>query len=815
MDGERYAATRLRSWREIADAEPGCDDATGREGEPPRLARSTALSLDLLGGTGELSLAADGTLRLRAAAGAVLPLPPESAVERSPWLPVAAVPREGANGSLTLSSSRCPLRLEVEREPFAVRLTDRSGAPLAELCELAFHEEGGVRATLAAEPGDGFFGLGDAPGTLDRRGRHLHLRNRDPQAATRRGGALVAIPFFLIHRPEAGCYGVLLDTFAPARCDMAADREDRVALEVASGGLDLLLFPGPLPRDVIARFTGRVGRASLPPLWALGHHELRPACSSERAVRGLGAAIRRRGIPTDALHLDVGRGLRGRSLAWNSGRFPAPRRLLEDLASTGLRVVGAVSTGLKVDPDWELYRNGCARDAFCKNDRGAIVTRRSRTALPDFNRPDVRAWWGESFGDFCAPGLAGICHNPAAPTRRWARLRGSRRALQADPAEPKRTVPQEQVGNLYGLQQSRATRAALESAGCERRPFLLTRTGTTGIQRYAAVSADPGARRWSALRQSIPALLNLSLSGVAFCGADIGGGFWPCTPELYARWSQLGALYPLARTHSGWLAHARQPWRSRRRAERAAHAAMSLRMRLLPYLYGLFREAEADGAPVWRPLFFEFPHDATSAAIDDQFMLGPALLAAPVLERGARERSVYLPPGTWISWHDDARYTGPRHLAVAAPLERIPLFVRAGSVLPLQSAVSHVGMRPAEPCILAVYPGADVSGVLVEDDGETTAYRGGISARTSLRLWSRAGGRLRLEIGRREGPFRLPERPLRVEIHGCPPPRAVYLDGARVAAGEGAPGWVACDGAVHVRLGDRGAGAALEIDPAP
>jgi alpha-D-xyloside xylohydrolase len=196
-------------------------------------------------------------------------------------------------------------------------------------------------------------------------------------------------------------------------------------------------------------------------------------------------------------------------------------------------------------------------------------------------------------------------------------------------------------------------------------------------------------------------------------------------------------------------------------------------------------------------------------------MLGPALLAAPVVERGARERSVYLPPGTWTSWHDDARYTGPRRLTVAAPLERIPLFARAGSVIPMQSAVSHVGMRATEPCIFAVYPGADASGSLVEDDGETTAYRGGVSGRTSLRLWSRAGGRLRLEIGRREGAFCLPERPVRVVVHSCPPPRAVYLDGARVAAREQPPGWVARDGAVHVHLVDRGAGAAIEIDPAP
>jgi alpha-glucosidase len=821
MDGERYAPAVLRGWREVAGVEPESGDPLAHEEARAPLTCGTALSLDLGTGTGELSIAADGSLRVRTAAAAVLPPAPECALERAPWRPVGALVREDDDGVISLRSPHTPLRLEVEREPFVARLVDRSGAVVAELCDLAFAGSGGARAALVARPGERFFGLGDAPGPLDKRGQRLLLGNRDPRAPNRRGAARVAIPFLLVHRTGedgAGCCGVLLDTFGAAHFDVAAAREDRVALETAGGGLDLTLLPGPLPRDVIARFTERVGRTPLPPLWALGHHQMARALSGERAVRATALKIRRRGIPTDAIHIDVGRGRAGRTLTWHAKRFPTPGRLLEDLASRGLRTVGAVRPSVELDPDWDVYRNGCDRDAFCKGERGSVLALRTRAggaALPDFNRAEVRAWWGEELAGFCGAGLAGILQRGVEPARLRIGPRGGPRLLQADPAEPKRTLLWEQVRNLYGLQHARATRAALESIGRERRPFVLTRSGTTGIQRYAAVSAGRSAGRWSQLRQSIPVLLGLSVSGVAFCGSDIAGGFWPCAPELYVRWMQLGALYPLARTRRTWLAHGWRPWRPGRRAERAAHAAMMLRMQLLSYLYGLFREAEATGAPVWRPLCFEFPGDAGSAEVEDQFMLGPALLAAPVVERGARERSIYLPPGGWTSWHDGARYTGPRRLTVAAPLERIPLFARAGSLIPTQSAVSHVGMRAAEPCILAVYPGADASGCLVEDDGETTAYRGGVYARTSLRLWNRAGGRLRLEIGRREGPYRVPERPLRVVVHGCPPPRAVYLDGARVAAREQPPGWVARDGAVQVHLVDRGAGAAIEIDPAP
>ena len=238
-------------------------------------------------------------------------------------------------------------------------------------------------------------------------------------------------------------------------------------------------------------------------------------------------------------------------------------------------------------------------------------------------------------------------------------------------------------------------------------------------------------------------------------------------------------------------------------------------MRLLPYLYGLFREAERSGAPVWRPLFYEFPRDERAAEIEDQVMLGPSLLLAPVLDRGARERSAYLPEGSWFDWHDGARYSGPRRVRVPAPLERMPLFVRGGAVLPTRSPVRHVDETPDEPLVLEVFPGADAQLDLVEDDGRTLAYRGDVVARTPLRLWSRAGGRLRLELSRREGPYAIAERTLRVAVHGCPTADAVHLDGMLLDRGQAPPGWNAVDGRVDVRLLDRGVGASIEIEPAP
>jgi alpha-glucosidase len=796
-----------------------------------RVAESGEVLLDLGSARAALSLAEDGSLRLRACAGAELPEAPDAALGRPPWQPAAARVEAGVEGlEIASEGAQGALRVELGGSPLRLRIGDAGGRELARLEALGFGAGGGGGIALSTAPGERFFGFGETSGSLDKRGARLRLRNRDPELASS-GPRYVSIPFFLGLQREAGgavARGLLLDALGPCHFDVAAARADQVQLTTDFDGIDVTWLPGPTPADVLRRLTARVGRPALPPLWALGHHQSRWSYASDAEVRALASEIRRRGIPTDAIHLDIDHMDGYRVFTFHPRRFPDPKGLCADLARQGFRVVAIVDPGVKVDEGFRVYREGRERGFFCRRDDGepfSLLVWPKDAALPDFNRAEVRAWWGEQHRPLLDAGVAGIWNDMNEPAGWAAELRLGRlilplrrqdlsRVVQSDPARPEQPLAHERVRNVYGHQECRATRAFLER---ERpaRPFVLTRSGCAGIQRFAAVWTGDNQSRWSHLRESIPMLLNLSLSGVAFCGADIGGFALPCTPELYARWIQLGALYPFARTHSMWLKPPQEPWRFGRRVERIAREALELRMRLLPYLYGLFRAAEETGAPPWRPLFFEFPEDAESAAVEDQFMLGPALLAAPVLERGARERELYLPAGRWLGWHDDAQYVGPRRLRVAAPLERMPLFLRAGAILTTQSPVRHTGETPEEPCILELVPGEDGSAALVEDDGETTAYRDGALAHTALRLMDRAGGRLRLEIGRRHGGFAIAERRVRVVVRACPPPRRVYLDGHRLAEGEVVPGWLLRDGRLHVCFADRGAGHSLEVEPAP
>jgi alpha-glucosidase len=793
--------------------------------------------LHLEGAVASVAVARDGSVRLRAARGSKLPRDPAPAIGRNPWRAAPAEPyrRDGGGVALSFEGSEGCVEVEIDPAPFAVRIIDRWGRPVATLSGLALGDGDAARIDLAAPAAARYFGLGEKWGSLDKRGQRLEMRNRDAHLRPRADPLYLSIPFLLELRrsgargEEGLATGMLLDAFAPSRFDVAASDPERVRLETVAGGLDLTVFPGPEPREVLGRFTERVGRGPLPPLWALGHHQSRWSYRSARQLRRVARRLRRRQLPTDVLHLDIGHMHGYRAFTWHPRRFADPAATLAELAREGFRVVSIVDPGVKVDPEYAVYRDGLERDVFCRREDGSPFSLRvwpGDAALPDFNRDEVRAWWGEQHRPLLDAGVAGIWNdmNEPAGWRRDLRIRGAivplggqdlARVVQADPARPKERVPHEHVRNLYGQQECRATREFLEQREDRRRPFVLTRSGFAGIGRYAAVWTGDNASRWEQLRQTLPMLQNLSLSGVPFCGADIGGFAGRPSRELFARWMQIGALYPFARTHTWWIHPRQEPWRFGRRVERIARSALELRMRLLPYLYGLFREAEESGAPVWRPLFYEFPDDENAAAIEDQVLIGPWLLAAPVLERGQRGRPVYLPPGVWYSFHDDARYVGPRTVLAAAPLERLPLFVRGGAVVPTQSPVAHVGETPAEPMILEVFPGEDSATELVEDDGETSDYRSGIVARTRLVLRNRAANRLRLEIRGREGAFEVADRTLRVCVHGCPPPRSVRLDATPLEAGTGVPGFTATEGRVHVRLRDTGEAHALEIEPAP
>jgi alpha-glucosidase len=542
-----------------------------------------------------------------------------------------------------------------------------------------------------------------------------------------------SVPVFLAHRPGVA-YGFFLNALGWAQI-RAASSPDTWTAAVAGPELDYVVVHGTDPAQVLERLTALIGRIELPPRWAVGYHQSHWGYDSAAKLRRVAAEFERRRLPCDSIHLDISYMDGHRVFTWDAERFPDPAGLFAELGEQGMHCVTIVDPGVKLEPGNAVYDGGISRDAFVRDAGGAHVSGYvwpGPCVFPDFLRLDVRQWWGELHGALVDAGVAGIWNDMNEPAIYdgpvGAKIVASVVEMQGDAVQgpPDNLVRHADVHNLYGLSMARAAADAVARLRPDRRSFALTRSGFAGIQRHAAVWTGDNSSSWEHLQMSLPMLCNLGLSGVPFVGADIGGFWGDATPELFARWIQAGVLYPLMRGHSHKQNRPNEPWDFGEEVEAVARAALRLRSQLRPYLYTLFHEAATMGWPILRPLLWAFSADRRAAAVEDEVLLGDAVLAAPVCHPGRTERDVYLPEGRWYDWWTGRAFDGPVDISVAAPLEHLPLFGRGGTVVPL-AVVDDDGRTDDAAVTLRVFPG-DGGGSIYDDDGETFEYRDGAYA---------------------------------------------------------------------------------------
>jgi alpha-glucosidase len=633
------------------------------------------------------------------------------------------------------------------------------------------------------------FGFGERSGLLDKRGKRYTCWTTDEwrhQGPTT-DSLYVAIPWFLALDTDGRCFGLFLNTTFRSAFDMSALAEERFTMDADVDELDWYLIDGPEPGQVLERFAELVGRHELPPRWALGYHQARWSYGSEAEVREVASELRRHAIPADAIHLDIDHMDRYRVFTWDRERFPDPARLVADLRSRDIRLTAVVDAAVNQDPDFSVYRDGRESGAFVCRD-GAELTGYlwgGVSVLPDHARSDVRTWWGDLYRGYLDVGVAGFLNDMNEPALHDRPIDDpDTRNSEPPPDTPfgpeGERATHAEVRNVYGLLQDQGTVEALRRARPGERPFLLTRAGFAGIQRYAAVWTGDNASTWEHLEMSLGQVLNLGLSGVAIAGADIGGFFGDCSPELLVRWMQLGAFYPFMRNNSAQDTTHQEPWVWGEPTTSRCRRAIELRYRLLPYLYTVVREAAERGWPVLRPVWFEAPHDPGSQGVEDEALVGRDLLVAPVLRPGKSARDVYLPPGGWFDLRSGRRHEGAHVILASGALdEDVPSFARAGSIIPFGPAVSSTGAGPTDPLRLHVYPAEDgsASGSVYEDDGTSMAYRTGEYAVTSFAA-RRDGGSIVVHASRQG--MRAPSR-RRVSI-------VVHLGGDRREASAPAAG---------------------------
>lgn len=661
-----------------------------------------------------------------------------------------------------------------------------------------------VALTRALSADAHVYGFGEKALPLDKRGLRIELYNFDCNGYGPGDDPLyMSIPFYMMLREGVAC-GVFFDNSYRAVADVGAARPDTLRLEAEGGELRYYFFAGPAPADVLRQYTDLTGRMELPPLWALGYHQNRWSYYPDARVREIAREFRQRRIPCDAIHLDIHYMDGYRCFTWHPERFPDPPGLARHLHERGFKVVGMVDPGIKADRRYEVCRSGLARDVFCKYPDGTLFTGPVWPGLcyfPDFSKPDARAWWGEQYKALLDAGLDGFWNDMNEPAIFGAGPETMPDCVRFD--WDGQGADFRQAHNVYGMLMVRGSCEGLRRLRPERRTLVISRSGWAGLQRYGSHWTGDNGSDWPSMANVIPMVLTLGLSGVAFTGPDTGGFSGSPSPELLVRWNQLSVFTPFFRNHTAVWTRDQEPWVHGEPYESLNRAAIELRYRMLPYIYTAFWQCSQTGLPMMRPLFLAFPRDAATYRLQDEFLFGDALLVAPVLEQGATRRSVYLPAGQWYDFWSGQAHEGPATVEVDAPLDRLPLFARAGSVIPNAPVMQYVGERVPDPLTLHVFPGAGES-LLYEDEGDGWAHKHGVYRLSRFTLEPTGEGwALRW---RHEGAFLPPHSGVEVVIHGLGACPTVRVDGrpvecaweggvARVATGA----FAVCE--VHAAMG--------------
>jgi alpha-glucosidase len=560
------------------------------------------------------------------------------------------------------------------------------------------------------------YGLGERARGLERRGGRYWNLTADRFPRPGQDPLYQAHPLILCLR-GARALGLLLDESAPSLFDLGFSHPGEGRVLALAPRLDLYLLEGEV-LEVVRGLTLLTGRPFMPPLWALGYHQSRYSYMDEEALKEVFRRFQEEDLPLESLWLDIHYMEGYKVFTVSPHRFPHLRAVAEAMGAKGVRLVPIVDPGVKAEPGYPVYEEAKARGLLVQNERdevllGGVWPRPA--AWPDFTREEARAFWAEKVRAFVEGfGFAGVWNDMNEPA--VLELEGKEPPLKALPPGARHGGWLHlEVRNLYALGMAEATFRVLSALG--RRPFILTRSGFPGIQRYAFAWTGDNASRFEDLALSIPMVLSLGLSGLPFAGADVGGFNEDATPELLTRWMWLGALYPFFRNHTALGTRRQEPYAFGEPWTGWMREALRFRYRLLPYLYALARQAHEDGLPLWRPLFAYFPQEL-EAYREDQFLLGEALMAAPVVRQGEAVREVWIPPGTWQDFFTGEVFAGPGLVQVSAPFSRLPLFQKAGTALPLA--------EPRYPTATARFPhltfrlalGPEIRGRVYEDQGD-------------------------------------------------------------------------------------------------
>jgi alpha-glucosidase len=599
-----------------------------------------------------------------------------------------------------------------------------------------------VRNWKTLMPGERFYGLGEKTGNLNKYRREWVMWNSDnPGYSDQTDPLYQSIPFYIGINQQIA-YGIYFNNSYRTVFNFGAGNERYSSFAADGGMLDYFFIYGPEIQRVVTTYSEITGRQFLPPQWALGYQQCRWSYYPDKEVLNLAKTFREKQIPADVIYLDIHYMDGYRVFSWDRNRFPNPIDMMNQLHDLGFKVVTIIDPGVKQDSTYRVAKSGVTGEHFVKYPDGEYYIGEvwpSYSFFPDFSRVATREWWGNYLAEMMDTGVDGFWNDMNEPAV-WGKAFPTEVLMYDDG----KYSSFKKMRNLYAFYMAQATYAAFKKHRPNQRPFIVTRAGFAGEQRLTTVWTGDNSATWDDLALGIRMMLGMGLSGVPFVGMDVGGFIGTPTPELFARWVQVGTFSPFFRTHTHFGSPDQEPWSFGENVEAISKKFIELRYQLLPYLYTLLWESTESGSPIVRPLFWHYQNDPNtfSDEFQHQFMVGENLLVVPVLRPGQQLQKVYLPKGKWYDMNSGKTYSGGRTVIVATPLDQIPMFLKDGGIITLQPTAQYVGdAAAANRLTVKIFTDQQYgSFMLYEDDGKTNAFRGGQYRLTRFEVIPADGG---------------------------------------------------------------------------
>ncbi|MBO9584521.1 MAG: glycoside hydrolase family 31 protein [Flavobacterium sp.] len=642
--------------------------------------------------------------------------------------------------------------------------------------ELGFHweesyEYGGniVKMSKYAKDGECYYGLGDKATQMNLKGKRVENFATDQYAYQKDQEPLYkVVPFYIgLHNKQS--YGIFFDNTFRTFFDFCQERRNVTSFWAEGGEMNYYFVYGPQMQDVVTTYTDLTGKPELPPLWVLGYHQCKWSYYPESKVKEITSKFRELQIPCDAIYLDIDYMDGFRCFTWNKNYFPDPKRMVSELAEDGFKTIVIIDPGIKIDKDYWVYKEALEKDYFCKRADGPYMKGKvwpGECNFPDYTNPVVREWWAGLFKELVADiGVKGVWNDMNEP---------------AVMEVPNKTFPMDvrhiydgnpcshrKAHNIYGTQMARATYHGVKRFAYPKRPFVITRSAYSGAQRYTSSWTGDNVATWEHLWIANIQVQRLSISGMGFTGSDIGGFAEQPTGELYARWIQLGVFHPFCRTHSSGDHGNQEPWAFDEEVISITRKFVSLRYQLLPYLYTMFWQYIEEGIPMLKPLVYFDQDDTQTHYRNDEFIFGNQILVCPILEPNAVGRRMYIPRGEWYNYWTNELFVGGREIWIDTKFDEIPVFVKAGAIIPKYPVQQYVGELEFDELTLDVYykNGKEQSAVY-EDAQDGYDYKKGRYSYLSLR---NIGKEKELIIQlHKEGKYETPYSKYKINLIGLP-----------------------------------------------